>query len=252
MMSPIIVSTTGAGAAAAAEESVVGALASAGRAPIVLPHLYHLPESSPNWDWLRALSRPVHLISWLQPRAAEALLVARGITQARCRHMLDDSPLAAWLPPPDAPGGGDCPGEGGVPAPPDTGAPSPRWYPVMDKPRCVECRHCLDFCLFGVYELCEGKVVVAHPDRCKHGCPACARICASSAIMFPLYQRDPAISGAPGQFVAVGDEARALYQKRTGKGLSAPAPAPAEQSPAAAELDDLVADLERFSKGRRP
>jgi len=74
-----------------------------------------------------------------------------------------------------------------------------RWYPVIDRSRCRNCQECLNFCLFGVYGLdAQGRVYVEMPDMCRPGCPACARVCPSGAIMFPHYS-DPAIAGAPGQ-----------------------------------------------------
>jgi NAD-dependent dihydropyrimidine dehydrogenase PreA subunit len=76
-------------------------------------------------------------------------------------------------------------------------AVSPRWCPVVDYSRCVGCRQCVDFCLFGVYELGPGdRVMVANPDNCKPGCPACSRICPARAIMFPHYEAYPAIAGS--------------------------------------------------------
>ena len=93
-----------------------------------------------------------------------------------------------------------------------------RWYPVLDGSRCVNCQHCLQFCLFGVYELDgEGRVAVCHPDQCKPGCPACSRICPQSAIMFPLYEKDAAIAGAPGEFVTLDAAARKMFYTRTGQ-----------------------------------
>lgn len=60
------------------------------------------------------------------------------------------------------------------------------WFPVIDHQRCIQCRQCVSFCLFGVYELSpEGKAHVANPRNCKNNCPACARICPEAAIMFP-------------------------------------------------------------------
>jgi len=60
------------------------------------------------------------------------------------------------------------------------------WFPVIDYDRCHQCRQCLSFCLFGVYELSpEGRVTVAQPNACKNNCPACARICPEVAILFP-------------------------------------------------------------------
>lgn len=78
---------------------------------------------------------------------------------------------------------------------PSTGEWVP-WFPVIDYSRCSNCRQCLNFCLFGVYETGEdGQVVVAHPDNCKNNCPACARICPEIAIMFPKLNEEP-INGA--------------------------------------------------------
>lgn len=80
------------------------------------------------------------------------------------------------------------------PAAPDL---SPRgdwvpWFPVIDRVRCVNCRQCLSFCLFGVYELSsEGTVTVAKPANCKTNCPACARICPEVAIIFPKHPDGP-------------------------------------------------------------
>jgi len=66
------------------------------------------------------------------------------------------------------------------------------WFPVIDYDRCANCKQCLDFCLFGVYELDDqGKVEVARPANCKTNCPACARACPQSAIIFPKYGQGP-------------------------------------------------------------
>ncbi|MFB3894520.1 MAG: hypothetical protein ACE15C_21165 [Phycisphaerae bacterium] len=65
------------------------------------------------------------------------------------------------------------------------------WFPVIDRSRCTDCRQCHGFCLFGVYEVREGRVVVAHPDKCKAHCPACARVCPAAAIIFPKYPLAP-------------------------------------------------------------
>lgn len=69
------------------------------------------------------------------------------------------------------------------------------WYPVIDSARCVQCKKCLGFCLFGVYALDGGKVRVASPGACKNGCPACARVCPQLAIIFPKCKDSP-INGA--------------------------------------------------------
>ncbi|MFQ6034520.1 MAG: hypothetical protein ACE5NM_01555 [Sedimentisphaerales bacterium] len=66
------------------------------------------------------------------------------------------------------------------------------WFPVIDYDRCKNCKQCFNFCLFGVYELSqEGKVEVKNPANCKTNCPACARMCPQSAIMFPKYSDGP-------------------------------------------------------------
>jgi NAD-dependent dihydropyrimidine dehydrogenase PreA subunit len=69
------------------------------------------------------------------------------------------------------------------------------WFPVIDYDRCINCKQCLNFCLFGVYELIESKVTVAKPTACKTNCPACAKMCPQSAIIFPKYADAP-VNGA--------------------------------------------------------
>ncbi len=69
------------------------------------------------------------------------------------------------------------------------------WFPVIDRDRCINCKQCLNFCLFGVYELIENKVAVVKPANCKTNCPACAKMCPQSAIIFPKYPDAP-INGA--------------------------------------------------------
>jgi NAD-dependent dihydropyrimidine dehydrogenase PreA subunit len=64
------------------------------------------------------------------------------------------------------------------------------WFPVIDSARCVQCKKCVDFCLFGVYSIEEDKVRVTQPQCCKTDCPACARICPQNAIMFPKSDED--------------------------------------------------------------
>ena len=66
------------------------------------------------------------------------------------------------------------------------------WFPVIDYDRCVSCKQCLNFCLFGVYGLSdEGRVEVRKPSGCKTNCPACARMCPQQAIIFPKYADAP-------------------------------------------------------------
>ncbi len=72
----------------------------------------------------------------------------------------------------------------------------PSWFPMIDYSRCNTCGQCADFCLFGVYEKYDNKVVVVNPKGCKNNCPACGRICPQTAIVFPKYENDGAIAGS--------------------------------------------------------
>lgn len=72
----------------------------------------------------------------------------------------------------------------------------PSWFPIIDYSRCTACGQCADFCLFGVYEKIDNKVVVVNPKGCKNNCPACGRICPQTAIVFPKYEHEGAIAGA--------------------------------------------------------
>ncbi len=73
----------------------------------------------------------------------------------------------------------------------DTGEWIP-WFPTIDYQRCHNCKQCMNFCLFGVYEINQqGKVEVVKPQNCKNNCPACARICPDIAIIFPKYNQEP-------------------------------------------------------------
>ena len=72
----------------------------------------------------------------------------------------------------------------------------PSWFPVIDYARCNACGQCADFCLFGVYEKLDNKVVVVNPKGCKNNCPACGRICPQTAIVFPKYEFNGAIAGS--------------------------------------------------------
>jgi NAD-dependent dihydropyrimidine dehydrogenase PreA subunit len=92
--------------------------------------------------------------------------------------------VKAALPPPK--------GTAGSPPEPDAAADQwIPWFPVIDYDRCTQCRQCLSFCPFGVYELVSRRVVVHNPASCKNNCPACARICPQVAIVFPKVKDSP-------------------------------------------------------------
>jgi NAD-dependent dihydropyrimidine dehydrogenase PreA subunit len=83
----------------------------------------------------------------------------------------------------------------------------PSWYPVIDYSRCTACGQCAEFCLFGVYEKEEGRINVVNPTGCKNNCPACSRICPSTAIIFPKYIHGGAIGGS-GEIDEVAEQQR--------------------------------------------
>lgn len=85
------------------------------------------------------------------------------------------------------------------------------WYPTLDKDVCGECGKCFDFCPFGVYEMVDDRVRVVHPHNCKNNCPACARTCPHSAIIFPKYDRSPINGGVEMQEKAVQLDSRTAY-----------------------------------------
>ncbi len=184
-----------------------------------VPHLYHLRYDSPLWNELRGrVAGPLVVVNRLHPRPTEWILRQQGIA-AEPLTVLDfrvfNSPEACVSAVLGALGesGKD---KGGLSTLNE--AVKTRWYPVIDGSRCVNCHHCMQFCLFGVYGLdSAGQLVVNNPDKCKPGCPACARICPEGAIMFPLYDKDEAIAGVPGRFMTPDLAARRMFYTRTGK-----------------------------------
>ncbi len=223
-------------------ENTVTRLAAQRDSVLVVPHVYHLAEDDALWAKLGQADEPLLFLSWLHPRPAEWLLRRHGLGEAGLAALH----LGAYKTPEqclDA-----CAPRLATNARPGTvrelSAPTrDRWYPVVDYSRCVNCKQCLQFCLFGVYETSEGgKVSVAKPDHCKPGCPACSRICPRGAIMFPLYEKDPSIAGAPGRpFPSPDEAARKAFEQRTKTPY---------RSIADDDLDALVDDLDRLTRGK--
>jgi ferredoxin len=80
------------------------------------------------------------------------------------------------------------------------------WFPVIDRERCTGCGICHDYCLFSAYSRddsarAELRIQVQNPLNCKTGCPACARLCRSNALIFP-FNPEPQINGALEQIVS--------------------------------------------------
>jgi Pyruvate/2-oxoacid:ferredoxin oxidoreductase delta subunit len=66
------------------------------------------------------------------------------------------------------------------------------WFPVIDFDRCTHCMQCLSFCLFNVFGVsADRKLQVENPENCKPNCPACARVCPETAILFPKHKAAP-------------------------------------------------------------
>jgi len=118
----------------------------------------------------------------------------------------------------------------GLPARPEAAATDPEsfpakapedwiaWYPVLDEDRCVHCGQCMEFCLFGTYERdAEGRIRVANPAACKLHCPACARVCPKSAIIFPKFPDGGPIAGTEGTLESGAEDGMRGDLARLGK-----------------------------------
>ena len=147
-----------------------------------IPFLYDFPTDHPDVQRLRYLAAPVYFLVPLSPRSVENLLNNLQIPYAGVFETPDTVQI---------PDGGISGGE----LERLDAFPKPRWYPVIDDSRCTACLECVNYCLFGVYAIGENsRPLVDQPDACRDGCPACARVCPSQAIMFPLYE-DRVIAG---------------------------------------------------------
>lgn len=190
----------------------------------LIGHLYDLPPDGPGAQYLQSVAGDMIVLGWLYPRATYWTLEANGVRGC----MGTDEPAAQTGDVPDrtiwcldlnahddakplleqierivanATGQPAASGDhDGRPSDEPTPAESIarlRWYPVVDCDRCQNCMECMNFCLFGVFGLDEsGRLFVEQPDACRDGCPACARVCPSQAIIFP-HHNSPAIAGDP-------------------------------------------------------
>ncbi|MGB4726957.1 MAG: ferredoxin family protein [Thermogutta sp.] len=195
-------------------------LEAAGHLPaVIIPHFYDAMPGGPVFTDLRRLTTDIILLAPLYPRAAQLVLRANGL-RYRLARQTDDVPqrqnqsdrrlwafdyreygsfevlrnAVAALVAEYLQGAGSLAGERPLVEEIEEATRS-RWYPVIDDEACVNCFECLNFCLFGVFDVnTEGRVFTAQPDQCRPGCPACARVCPAGAIVFPLYP-DPKIAG---------------------------------------------------------
>ena len=147
-----------------------------------IPFLYDISEDSWLARRLRSLPEPAYFLVPLAERAVKNLLHYLQIPYAEVFETEDNVQI------------------------PDSGIiggrverldeiPKPRWYPIIDHSRCTDCLECVNYCLFGVYNIdSNSRPFVDQPDACRDGCPACARVCPNQAIMFPLYE-DRVIAG---------------------------------------------------------
>jgi NAD-dependent dihydropyrimidine dehydrogenase PreA subunit len=206
---------------------------------LMVPPIYQIEEDDMFWDRLAQLDQPIILLSWLYPRAAEWLLRhhhigSSGMLAIDLRAFRN---VAACI---DACLPHLTPGPKQATVTDWAAGTRQRWYPIIDESRCIQCKQCVQFCLFGVYEIDEAEHVrVAHPDNCKDGCPACSRICPRGAIIFALYDQDEAIAGAPGKFPSPDQKARKMYEQRTKQ---------KHQSSEPDDLDDLIDDLDKLTE----
>ena len=147
-----------------------------------IPFLYDYSADNLLIQRLRYLPEPAYFLVPMPPRAAKSMLNHLQIP------FIDVFESEETVQIPD---GGITGGQ--IEYLDDT--PKPRWYPIIDDSKCTACLECVNYCLFGVYAIGnDSRPFVDQPDACRDGCPACARVCPSKAIMFPLYE-DRVIAG---------------------------------------------------------
>jgi len=56
--------------------------------------------------------------------------------------------------------------------------------PIVDTKKCTGAGACAEVCPANVFDIVEGKAVVARPDDCTE-CLACEASCPNNAISFP-------------------------------------------------------------------
>jgi len=147
-----------------------------------VPFLYDFPADLPAIERLRYLPAPAYYLVPLSQRSTQNLLNYLQIPYVE----VFETPDAVQIP--------DGGINGGELERLDASF-RPRWFPIIDTSKCTACLECVNYCLFGVYAIGKDSLpFVDQPDACRDGCPACARVCPSQAIMFPLYE-DRVIAG---------------------------------------------------------
>jgi len=225
---------------------------------LAAPDLYDLPPGHLVFSAVEEMPGPVAVAAAYAPRATFWMLAGGGVTA--CRADVADTKTTGK--PLHAIDVSDCEveqaaerivavtgagsGEGFVR---DFWEELPiRWYPVIDYDRCTNCLECVEFCLFGVFELDgRGRVYVAIGDNCKIGCPACSRVCPASAIIFPRYVDGGPIAGADdGTVEYLRPDAARQAAAPDLKAYVARYGHPDKLNCAPPDLDKIVDDLEAF------
>jgi len=230
------------------EDALKISLHAAGCDVLLVPHLYYLQADDEAVNRLAHISNDLVVAAWLYPRAVRWTLHGLGIDEKRIATCHDlrmvscsENAAEAILVAVD----NKCSEAPSVDE--MTQSVHDRWYPVIDYSRCVSCKQCFGFCLFGVYTVESDRVIASNADSCKHGCPACARVCPQGAILFP-HCDDAAIAGEPGaQVLGSSDPVRAVIERaRRKQNAASNGGGNPAQRPQADELDDLINALENL------